>query len=43
MRRVPVTGVAARWNPWRWVLEDVAAEFDALRLRLRTPLRPAGK
>ena len=25
MRRVPVTGVAARWNPWRWVLEDVVA------------------
>lgn len=23
MRRVPVTGVAARWKPWRWALDDV--------------------
>ena len=23
MRRVPVTGVAARWKPWHWALHDV--------------------
>lgn len=23
MRRVPLTGVAARWQPWRWQLDDV--------------------
>ena len=26
MRRVPVTGVAARWKPWRWTLEDVVPQ-----------------
>lgn len=26
MRRVPVTGVAARWQSWRWMLEDVVPQ-----------------
>ncbi|MDO5690880.1 MAG: DUF3305 domain-containing protein [Pseudomonadota bacterium] len=26
MRRVPVTGPAARWQPWRWVLADVVPQ-----------------
>ena len=26
MRRVPVTGAAARWKPWRWALHEVVAQ-----------------
>jgi hypothetical protein len=26
MRRVPNHGVAARWQPWRWALEDVVPQ-----------------
>ena len=26
MRRVPVTGVAARWKPWHWALHDVVPQ-----------------
>lgn len=37
MRREPVTGPMARWQPWRWVLADVLPAGEPFEVPTRAP------
>jgi hypothetical protein len=42
MRREPVTGPMARWQPWRWVLADVMAAGAPVEVPVGSPEPVAG-